>query len=62
MADPEGDCYGKAAEVKCPQQEKYALCRCDNSKNKPLYDSNHYPKAGTVERQHRLLKARYFLS
>jgi CDGSH-type Zn-finger protein len=39
--DEEGQCHGWKEGQRYPQQETYALCRCDHSSNKPYCDGTH---------------------
>ena len=52
IADSDGTATEWQPSTKYKLQEKYALCRCGQSKNKPFCDSSHYPEAETVEKVH----------
>jgi CDGSH-type Zn-finger protein len=53
ITDSEGTSTEWQPSTKYPPREKYALCRCRKSKNKPFCDSSHYPEAETVEKVHK---------
>ncbi len=52
VADSDGTATEWKPSTNYKSQEKYALCRCRQSKNKPFCDDSHYQEAETAEKVH----------